>query len=111
MAHATIRPQILTRCFIELLLRLLWADRTAVIRSSLTGRHYARQCPARRSHHGAEVPRDEFVLPVAVLLALGPVPGRRVEHQAEQTFAELLDARRAVDDLAAVEVDVLLLAL
>src|SRR6185369_17353900 len=63
----------------------------------------------RRSHHRADLPRHELVLAVAVPLALGGLAGRGGEHEAEDALAHLLNGTRAVDDLAAVDVHVLLL--
>src|SRR5437764_13699685 len=64
-----------------------------------------------RSHHRADLPRHEFVLAVAMLFALAVLTGRRGEHEAEDALAHLLDRGLAVDDLAAVDVHVLLLPL
>src|SRR5437773_6768891 len=60
------------------------------------------------SHHRAQRPRHEFVLAVAVQLALGLAPRRGRQHQLEDALAHLVDARGAVDDRAAVDVDVVL---
>src|SRR5205814_8322647 len=60
-------------------------------------------------HHRAELPRHELVLAVAVQLALGLAARRRREHVLEDALADLLDAFGAVDDRAAVEVDVVFL--
>src|SRR5579862_6788129 len=62
-------------------------------------------------HHGSEVPRHEFVLTVAVQLALALVTRGGGEDQFEETLAHLLDGRGPVDDLAAIDIDVFRLAL
>ena len=61
-------------------------------------------------HDCAQVPRNEFVLTVAVQLALALLSRRRGEDQLEEALTHLLDSRRAVDDLAAVDIDVFFLA-
>src|SRR4051794_24051028 len=63
------------------------------------------------SHHRADLPRHEFVLAVAMALALAALPGSGGEHQPEDALAHLLDRRLALDDLAAVDVHVLFLPL
>eukprot|EP01136_Pigoraptor_vietnamica_P022749 Opistho-1_new@6175 len=65
----------------------------------------------RASHHRADWPRHELVLPVAVLLALGVRARGRGQHQFEDALAHLLDRGRAVHDLAAVDVHVFFLPL
>src|SRR5437763_1496295 len=49
-------------------------------------------------HHRADLPRHEFVLAVAMLLALAVLPGSGGHHQAEDALAHLLHGRAAVDD-------------
>src|SRR5881396_3079857 len=65
--------------------------------------------PSFLLHHRAHVPGHEFALAVAMPLALALGARGRIEHQAEELLADLVDARVAVGDLAAVQVDVLLL--
>src|SRR5450432_4151214 len=60
-------------------------------------------------HHRAEGPRYELVLAVAVHFALCLAARRGLEHEAEDALAHRVDARAAVDDVAAVDVDVVFL--
>src|SRR3982750_4728351 len=108
MAHATTTAAILDRTFMRLLLKLYSRScQAATLQSRL------RAVPAGvnpRSHDGTQVPRDELALAVPVQLALAARARRGAQHQREQPLPDLLHAGRAVDDLAAVEVDVLFLA-
>src|SRR5688572_4954134 len=58
-----------------------------------------------------DLPGNEFVLAVAMQLASGLAAGRGLQQQVEQALAKLLDGRGTVDDLAAIDVHVVLLAL
>src|SRR5437870_8114193 len=82
--------------------RSSWAWRVFVIGESFV---------VGRSHHGADLPRHEFVLAVAVPLALARLARRGGEHQPEDALTHLGDRRAAVDDLAAIDVHVLFLPL
>src|SRR4051794_40964625 len=62
----------------------------------------------RPSHHRADLPGHEFILAVAVLFALGLLARGGGQHEFEDALAHLLDRQLAVDDLAAVDVHVLL---
>src|SRR6185312_15798537 len=62
------------------------------------------------SHHCTHVPRHEFVLAVPMLLAFRRSARGRLQHHPEQPLADLRDRRIAVDDRAAIEIDVLFLA-
>src|SRR5215467_10457173 len=62
-------------------------------------------------HHRSQIPRHELVLSIPMQLALGLLSRSCVEHHPEKALADLLDGRGAVDDLAAVDVDVLFLTL
>src|SRR3954452_18557719 len=67
--------------------------------------------PCLVSHHRADLPRHEFVLAVAMLLALAALARGGGQHQPEDALAHGLDRGAAVDDLAAVDVHVLFLPL
>src|SRR6218665_502921 len=62
-------------------------------------------------HHGADLPGDELVLAIAMLLALGLRARGRGQHLLEDALAHGRYRGLAVDDLAAVDVHVLLLPL
>src|SRR5687767_6068759 len=61
-------------------------------------------------HHRADLPGHEFILSIAVLLALGLFTRGSGQHQLEDAPAHLLDRNLAVDDFAAVDVHVLFLS-
>src|ERR1700760_3783288 len=86
----------------------------AAMMSATVARSCAAECfllIASSSHHRADLPGHEFVLPVAMPFALARLARGGGQHQAEDAFAHLLDRRLAVDDLAAVDVHVLFLPL
>src|SRR5215813_7181245 len=69
----------------------------------------ARRCPDGSTlHRRAEVPRRELVVAVAIFLAPRFLARRRVEDHLEDALADFLQRGRAVDDLAAVDVHVVL---
>jgi hypothetical protein len=63
----------------------------------------------QRQHHRTQLPGHELVLPVAVPLALGGLARGGGQHQPEDALARRIHRLAAVDDAAAVDVDVLFL--
>src|SRR5664279_2899457 len=61
-------------------------------------------------HHCPQIPRHEFVLSVTVQFAFAFLARRGVQDHLEKSFADLIDGRGAVDDFAAVDIDVFFLA-
>src|SRR6516225_10805127 len=61
------------------------------------------------SHHGADLPRDKFVVAIAELFRLGAFARSHRDHLVKNLAALLLDGD-AVEDVAAVDVHVLFLA-
>ena len=62
------------------------------------------------SHDRTQLPRHEFVLTVTVLFALGGVTAGGGQQLVKDDLTQLVDAQFAVDDLAAIDVDVVRLA-
>src|SRR5262245_54760853 len=65
--------------------------------------------PRFELHHRPHIPRHELALTVSVPLALALRSRRRVEDEAKELLGDLVYARCAVGDLAAVQVNVLFL--
>src|SRR5438067_501612 len=64
--------------------------------------------PPLLSHHCAQVPRDEFVRSEAVPFALAGLARGGGEHQLEDLAPRLRDRERSIQDLAAIDVHVVL---
>ncbi len=62
-------------------------------------------------HYRADLPGHELVLAIAVLFALAGFSGSSGNDQLEDALAHLLKAAAAVNDLAAIDIDIILLAL
>src|SRR5690349_7253869 len=56
-------------------------------------------CVMNCSHHRADLPGHELILPIAVFFALGQFARSRGQHELEDPLAHLLDRSLAVDDL------------
>ena len=63
------------------------------------------------SHHRPELPWHEFALSVTMQLALRLLPRRCLQDHVEEPLPNLVDRSRPIDDLAAIDVDVLFLAI
>jgi 4-deoxy-L-threo-5-hexosulose-uronate ketol-isomerase len=74
-------------------------------------RYGVRKRSHRCSGRDRDLPGNEFILSVPVQFALGRLARRTVEHHLEATGADVLNHGRPVDNLAAIEVDILFLTL